>query len=327
MNFTKMQGAGNDFILVEASEINPDWPQMAVAMCDRHFGIGADGLLVLLSSHLADFQMHIFNPDGSEAEACGNGLRCLAKYVIDKGLLSRKIEGAKPLQNLSLPLMIRRYSYHGEGDKEGEVDKEFLGKGLADTETQEILIETVAGIRKVKIYRAKGKPTKIQVGMGKPKLGAKDIPVVIEPGLVDIKPMLSYSITIGSKELLLNFVSMGNPHAIYFWQHPVSDFPLSQLGPEIEQHKIFPNRVNFEVANVISRQQIEARVWERGVGETLACGSGACAVAVAAQLLGYIDNKADIKLLGGTLEVEWDKVGEVLLGGPAEIVFTGEWSD
>jgi diaminopimelate epimerase len=255
---------------------------MAVAICDRHFGIGADGLLVLLPSHLADFQMHIFNPDGSEAEACGNGLRCLAKYVVDMG--------------------------------------------LANTGAQEILVETVAGMRKVQIYRARGKLTKIQAGMGKPKLGAKDIPVVIEPGLVDIKPMLSYSITIGSKELLLNFVSMGNPHAIYFGQHPVSDFPLFQLGPEIEQHKIFPNRVNFEVANVISRRQIEARVWERGVGETLACGTGACAVAVAAQLLGYIDNKVEIKLPGGILDVEWDRVGEVLLGGPTEIVFTGEWS-
>jgi len=264
--------------------------------------------------------MHIFNPDGSEAEACGNGLRCLAKYVVDKGLLSRKIEGASPLQNL-LPL-----SFEGEGDKGGEVDKESLDMGLANTGAQEILVETVAGIRKVRIYRARGKLTKIQAGMGKPKLGAKDIPVVIEPGLVDIKPMLSYSITIGSKELLLNFVSMGNPHAIYFGQHPVSDFPLSQLGPEIEQHKIFPNRVNFEVANVISRRQIEARVWERGVGETLACGSGACAVAVAAQLLGYIDNKVEIKLPGGILDVEWDRVGEVLLGGPTEIVFTGEWS-
>ncbi len=309
MNFTKVQGAGNDFILVEASEVNLDWSQMAVAMCDRHFGIGADGLLVLLSSHLADFQMRIFNPDGSEAEACGNGLRCLAEYVIDMGLADTgaqeilvetvagirkvklhyegKFEGAKPLRNLDLPL-----SFKGERDKGGEV-------------------------------------VRIQLGMGKPKFGAKDIPVVIEPkeeNLVDIKPMLSYSITVGGKELLLNFVSMGNPHAVYFWQHPVFDFPLPQLGPEVEQHKMFPNRVNFEVANVISRRQIEARVWERGVGETLACGSGACAVAVAAQLLGYIDNKVDIKLPGGTLEVEWDKVGEVLLGGPAEIVFTGEWS-
>ncbi len=337
MKFTKLQGAGNDFILVEASELNRDWSQMAVAMCDRHLGIGADGLLVLWPSHLADFQMHIFNPDGSEAEACGNGLRCLAKYVVDKGLLSRKIEEAKPLENLDLYI-----TFKGERDKKGEVDrvrksngvdKEFLGKGLADTETQEISVETVAGIRKVKLhYEGKfegGEVVRIQVGMGQPKFGAKDIPVVIEPkeeNLVDIKSMLSYSITIGGRELLLNFVSMGNPHAIYFWQYPVSDFPLSQLGPEVEQHKMFPNRVNFEVANVISRQQIEARVWERGVGETLACGTGACAVAVAAQLLGYIDNKVGVKLPGGILDVEWDRVGEVSLGGPAEIVFTGEWS-
>ena len=285
MNFTKVQGAGNDFILVEASEINPDWAQMAVAMCDRHFGIGADGLLVLLPSSLADFQMHIFNADGSEAEACGNGLRCLVRYVVDMG--------------------------------------------LANTGAQEISVETVAGIRKARIHRAMGKLTKIQVGMGEPKFEAKDIPVVIgtkEGNLVDIKSVLSHHVSIVGRELLLNFVSMGNPHAIYFGQHPVSNFPLSQLGPEIERHKIFPERVNFEVARIISRKQIEARVWERGVGETLACGSGACAVAVAAQMLGYIDNKVDIKLPGGTLEVEWDKTGEVLLGGPAEIVFTGEWS-
>lgn len=285
MNFTKLQGAGNDFILVETSDMQRDWSQVAITMCDRHFGIGADGLLVLLPSHSADFQMHIFNADGSEAEACGNGLRCLVKYIIDTGLVN--------------------------------------------TGAQEILVETVAGIRKTRIYRAMGELTKIQVGMGKPKFDAKDIPVVIGPkeeNLVDITSMPNHHVSVGGRELLLNFVSMGNPHAIYFWQHHVSDFPLSQLGPEVEQHKMFPNRVNFEVVKVISRRQIEVRVWERGVGETLACGTGACAVAVAAQLLGYTDDKVDVKLPGGTLEVEWDKVGEVLLGGPAEIVFTGEWS-
>jgi len=304
MNFTKMHGAGNDFILVETSDVNRNWSQMVLAMCDRHFGIGADGLLLLLPSDVADFRMREFNPDGSEAKACGNGLRCLAKYVIDKGLLSRKFEGSK-------------------------VNKESLDKGLANIESQEILIETIAGIRRVKPYQAGGRLATIQVGMGKPGLGAKDIPVVIEPddrGLVDIKPLLTYSITIQGRELLLNFVSMGNPHAVYFGQHPVSEFPLSQLGPQIELHKLFPDRVNFEVARVISRRQIEARVWERGVGETLACGSGACAVAVAAQLHGYIDSKVDIKLPGGILGVEWDRVGEVLLNGPAETVFTGQWS-
>ena len=284
MNFTKLQAAGNDFILVETSQMQRDWSPLAIAMCDRHFGIGADGLLLLLPSDDADFRMRVFNPDGFEAEACGNGLRCLAEYVVDKGLLSRELEAGG-----------------------------------------EILVETMAGTRRIKLGKARGKLIKVQVGMGTPKFGAKDIPVVIGQGAVDIKSMLSYRITIAGKELLLNLVSMGNPHAVYFWQRPVSDFPLSRLGPEVEQHKIFPHRTNFEVANVISRQQIEARVWERGVGETLACGSGAGAVAVAAQRHGYIDNKVDIKLPGGILGVEWDGVGEVFLSAPAEIVFTGEW--
>jgi len=290
MNFTKLQGAGNDFILVETKDIKRDWPQMARAMCDRHFGIGADGLLLLLPSDIADFRMRMFNPDGFEAEACGNGLRCLAKYIVDRGLQAGKLEKTLPLQN-------------------------------------QILIETIAGIRMVKLNKI-GESTKIQVGMGTQKFEASDIPVVIEQdkeGLVDIKPMLSYLVVIDAKELRLNFVSMGNPHAVYFWQQPVSDFSLSQIGTKVEHLAIFPNRANFEVANVVSRQQIEARVWERGAGETLACGSGACAVAVAAQLYGYIDNEVDIKLPGGILQVEWDKAGEVFLSGPAEIVFTGDW--
>ena len=286
MKFTKLQAAGNDFILVETGDMQRNWSQEAMAVCDRHFGVGADGLLLLLPSDMADFRMRIFNPDGSEAEACGNGLMCLAKYVVNMG--------------------------------------------LADIEAQGILVETIAGIRKAKIYKARGKLTKIWVSMGTPKLGAKDIPVAIEEGdrgLVDIKTILGYTVTVEDRKLLLNFVSVGNPHAVYFCQDPVSDFPLSQIGSKVEQLSIFPNRINFEVANVVNRQRIEARVWERGVGETLACGSGACAVAVAAQLRGYIDSKVDIKLPGGILAVEWDRVGEIFLGGPAEIVFTGEWPE
>ena len=164
--------------------------------------------------------------------------------------------------------------------------------------------------------------------MGRPHFRADEIPVTIKPDaekVVDIISMLSCPVTVSDRELRLHFVSMGNPHAVYFWQHPVADFPLSCLGPEIEQHKIFPKRVNFEVARVISQGEIEVRVWERGVGETLACGTGACAVAVAAQKLGYAEKKVAMKLAGGNLDVEWDGVGEVLLGGPAEIAFTGVW--
>jgi len=291
MNFTKLQGAGNDFTLIETNDIKRDWSQTARVICDRHFGIGADGLLLLLPSDTADFRMRMFNPDGSEAEACGNGIRCLAKYIVEKGLLSRK-RGASSSQN-------------------------------------QISVETIAGIRIVRLYKI-GESTKIQIGMGTPKFEASEIPVAIKQGegdIVDIKPMISYPVVIEGKELLLNLVSMGNPHAVCFWQHPVADFPLSQVGPKVEHLAIFPNRVNFEVANVVNRQRIEARVWERGAGETLACGTGACAIAVAAQLCGHIGSEVDIKLPGGMLQAEWDRAGEVLLSGPAEIVFTGEWKN
>ncbi|MCK4368225.1 MAG: diaminopimelate epimerase [Dehalococcoidales bacterium] len=286
MNFTKVQGAGNDFILVEADKAQRDWSQVAIAMCDRHFGVGSDGLLLMLPSNNADFQMRVFNPDGSEAEACGNGLRCLVKYA--------------------------------------------LHKGLADSKTKEISVATISGVRKARLHTAGGKVTTIQVGMGEPKFGARDIPVAIGRGgniSSPLKPIMDYPIKVDDRELPLSFVSMGNPHAVYFWQHPVSDFPLSQLGPRVEQHRLFPNRVNFEVARVVSRKQIEARVWERGVGETLACGSGACAIAVLARLHDYINSKVDIKLQGGMLGVEWNGAGEVFLSGPAEIVFSGEWPD
>jgi len=285
MNFTKMQGAGNDFLLVETSDMQRDWSPVARAMCDRHFGIGGDGLLLVLPSDKADFRMRVFNPDGSEADACGNGLRCLVRYVVDRG--------------------------------------------LANSGAREILVETVSGIRRARLSKT-NKVTKIQVNMGIPRIGAEDIPVVTQQsgkGTVDIKSRLSYTANIGDRELPLNLVSMGNLHAVYFSQKPVADFPLTQLGPKVERHKTFPDRVNFEVARVMSRKQIEVRVWERGVGETLACGSGACAVAVAAQLRGYIENKVDIKLPGGILQVEWNGTDEVLLSGPTEKVFSGEWPD
>ncbi len=285
MNFTKVQGAGNDFVLVEADEAQRDWSQLAIAICNRHFGVGADGLLLVSPSEVADFKMRVFDSDGSEARACGNGLRCLAKYALEKGLIRAA--------------------------------------------THQMLVETISGIRKVELHGIGSQVASIKVSMGEPKFRASDIPVVIEQGkdLVDINSMLSYPVIVEDADLLLNLVSMGNPHAVYFWQRPVSDFPLSRLGPKVEHLSIFPDRVNFEVARVVSRNEIETRVWERGVGETLACGSGACAITVAAQLYGYIDNKVDIKLPGGILGVEWDGAGEVFLSGPAEIVFNGVWSD
>ncbi|MFH0768124.1 MAG: diaminopimelate epimerase [Chloroflexota bacterium] len=282
MKFVKMQGTGNDFVVIESNVVTRDWSQTAVAMCDRHFGIGADGLLIVSKSNVADFRMRLFNADGSEGQTCGNGLRCVARYCVEKGL----------------------------------------------TDASEISVETLAGVSKLRLYKTSGRLTKVRVGMGKPKFRAGDVPVVIEdkrwnkPG-----PILDYPVTVKGNKLSLSFVSMGTPHAVHFIPGPVADFPLSQIGPMVERLDILPDRVNFEIARVMPKQ-IEVRVWERGVGETLACGSGACAVAVVARLHRYIDsNKINIKLPGGMLKIEWDGDGEVFLNGPAETVFTGEWPD
>jgi diaminopimelate epimerase len=286
MNFTKLHGAGNDFILIETDDTQRNWSKLAITMCDRHFGIGGDGLILVMPSGKADARMREFNPDGSEAEACGNGIRCLARFVYEQGLVG--------------------------------------------PEAEQISVETLAGIRKLRLIKKGNKLMSIQAAMGKPAFGAGDIPVLLEPGgkkIVYIKSMLSYPVTVDGTDLLLNFASMGNPHAVFFQQSPVADFPLTQLGPKVEHLSIFPRRTNFEVARIINRHQIEVRVWERGAGETLACGSGACAVAVAAQLYGYADKKVDIKLPGGTLQIEWDGTGEVSMSGPAETVFTGDWPE
>jgi diaminopimelate epimerase len=286
MDFTKMQGAANDFIVIDARNMKRDWTGLAIAMCDRHLGVGADSLILLQSSDRADFCMRTFDADGSEAETCGNGIRCLARYVLEEGLVS--------------------------------------------PEADEITIETVATINRVKFEKSGGRITKFWANMGKPQLAADKIPVSLKAGkggVVDINNMLSYKVTVKGADLTLNLVSMGNPHAVYFCPGPVSEFPLSSIGPLVERLPIFPNRVNFEVARVLSNRHLEARVWERGVGETLACGSGACAITVASKLLGYTGTKVDIELPGGTLNAEWNGDGEVVLGGPAAIVFEGKWPD
>jgi len=287
MKFSKLQATGNDFILVDTltGPREGDWGGLARAMCDRHFGIGADGLILVQDSTIADLKMRILNSDGSEAEVSGNGLRCFAKYSIEKGLTG-KMSSQAELSNLYLA------------------------------------IETLAGVRKVKAYISGNKVNRVKVDMGLPQFQPEQIPVKIK---VDIIPILDYALVINGKELTLSLVSMGNPHAVSFLSQPIADFPLAEIGPKVERHPIFPQRTNFEIASVSSRGEIEARVWERGVGETLACGSGACAIAVAAQLLDYVEPQVDIILEGGTLTVSWDRVGEVLLTGPVEEVFTGEW--
>ncbi len=288
MKFTKLQGAGNDFVLMETSDTGRDWSRLALAMCHRRFGIGSDGLLLLMPSDKADFRMRMFNPDGSEAEVCGNGLRCLVRYILDRGLIK--------------------------------------GKKASD-----LSIETKAGVRKAQVVPEAGRDKEIRVSLGVPRFAPAEIPVSVEKGrggvILDIKSMMAYTIMVDGHELSLNLVSMGNPHAVCFVSQPVADFPLESLGPRVEHHKVFPQRTNFEVVQVLNNCEIAARVWERGAGETLACGSGAAAIAVASQLRGFVGKKVTIRLPGGTLNVEWDGTGEVWLGGPAEAVFTGEWPD
>jgi diaminopimelate epimerase len=284
MKFAKLQATGNDFVLLDARSMKGNWQKLAQAMCHRHLGVGADGLILVRSSNTADLKMQMFNPDGSEAEVCGNGLRCFAKYVIDRQIAPGSC----------------------------------------------LTVETLAGIRTIEASKFQGKVNRAKVNMGMPRFRAEDIPVLIEKqqksrGEVDIMSILDYPLTIDKKKLTLSFVSMGNPHAISFLSHPVADFPLSVIGPKIENHPMFPERVNFEIARVLTRDKIEARVWERGAGETLSCGSGACAIAVVARLKGYTENKVDIMLTGGNLTINWDGVGEVYLSGPVEEVFTGEW--
>ena len=278
MDFIKLQATGNDFVLIDARRMKRDWSALAKALCPRNFGVGADGLLLILPSKVADFYMRMFNPDGSEAEACGNGLRCAARYAMESGLAS----GA------------------------------------------EIGIETPTGIKRL---RTTGKKS-IQVAMGKPILAPSAIPVIVErKGTRDTAPVIDYPLAIGKMKLKVTCVSVGNPHAVCFLDQPVADFPLAEVGTKVEQHPMFPNRVNFEIVNVISRSKLRARVWERGAGETLSCGTGACAIAVAAKLKKLTDNPVDIILPGGTLTVDWDGRGEVLLSGPAEVVFEGKWKD
>jgi diaminopimelate epimerase len=285
MKFSKLQATGNDFILMDARTMGGEWSKLARAMCDRHFGIGADGLILVQDSTTADLKMRIFNSDGSEAEVSGNGLRCFARYAIEKGLSGK----------MSLQM---------------------------EQSNRSLTIDTLSGVRKVKAYMSGNKVNRIEVNMGLPQFQPEQIPVKVK---VDIIPILGYPLAINGKELTLALLSMGNPHAVSFLSQPTADFHLVEIGPKVERHPMFPHRTNFEVARVLSRGKIEARVWERGVGETLACGSGACAIAVAAQLLDHVELQVDIILKGGVLTVSWDRVGEVLLAGPVEEVFTGEW--
>ena len=279
MNFTKLHGAGNDFIVVDARESVHDWTKVAIALCDRHTGIGADGLLTVNTSDVAGLRMGLYNADGSEAEVSGNGIRCFAKYAVDRGLI--------------------------------------------DIEDGLVSIETLAGVIPARVHLEDGKVVSAQVSMGRPRFAPQEIPVALEaePPLTDV------ALELAGQTLVVTCLSMGNPHAVHLADSSIVDFPLEAIGPQVETHTLFPKRINFSVAHVTARHQIEARTWERGVGPTLACGSGSSAVMVAARLAGLVDDEVAIAVPGGVLDLAWDGEGDVSLSGPAVEVFEGEWPD
>lgn len=276
MKFTKMHGAGNDYVYVNGFEYDLDWKHISQTVSDRHKGIGADGLIVACpSSNNSDLKMRMFNADGSEGEMCGNGIRCLVGFARDESLIN--------------------------GD------------------LQVITVETMAGNLEVFPILENSRMIGAKVSMGSPILVPKNVPVQIGSD----EPTLDYSLDVDTHELSLGFVSMGNPHAIAFIEEDVDNFPLELIGPKIENHDIFPNKVNFEIVNALSPSELKVRVWERGSGITMACGTGACAVAVAARLKGITSDDVNLKLPGGDLKVRWDGVGEVELEGPIETVYKG----
>lgn len=274
LRFTKMHGAGNDYIYINGFTQKIENPsQLAIKLSDRHFGIGSDGLVLILPSETCDFRMQMFNSDGSEAEMCGNASRCVGKYVFDKGLTAKK----------------------------------------------EITLETKAGVKYITLLDGTDIARRVTVDMGEPILDPVLIPVNVEG-----EPVLDYPLIVDGAEWKVSCVSMGNPHAVIFTTG-IRKLDLPVIGPKFEKNPIFPRKTNTEFIEVVDRNTLNMRVWERGAGETLACGTGACASAVAAVLNGYCDRKIKIHLLGGDLDIEWNSDNNhVYMTGEAVTVFDGE---
>lgn len=277
LNFIKMHGAGNDYIYVDGMKYQiPDESAAAKKLSDRHFSIGGDGLIIIKKGTKADYEMVMYNADGSRGAMCGNGIRCVAKYLFDEGYTNN--------------------------------EKEFT-------------IESMGAIKHIKVNVIDGKAVSARVDMGKPILKASDIPVNFNG-----EKCVNQPVTFADREFNMTCVSMGNPHTVIFIDEHPSEFDLNKYGSIAEQDtSLFPDRVNAEFAKIIDRNNIEMRVYERGAGETLACGTGACATAVSAILNGYCDNKVTVHLLGGDLLIEWsgNENDSVIMTGPAEYAFTG----
>lgn len=275
VKFTKMHGLGNDYVYMDAiNQKIENRSELAKFVSDRHFGIGSDGLILICPSEKADFRMQMFNQDGSEAEMCGNGIRCVGKFVYDKGLTNKTT----------------------------------------------ITVETLAGIKTLVMTEKNGKIEAVRVDMGEPILEPKLIPVISEEN-----PVKNLQLKAEDKEFKFTCVSMGNPHAVAFIEEDVNDFDICKYGAKLEVNKAFPNKANIEFINVIDDKTLKMRVWERGAGETLACGTGACASAVAAMLNGYTSREVTVHLLGGDLKIEWSKAdNHVYMTGTATTVFEGK---
>jgi diaminopimelate epimerase len=275
MKFTKMHGCGNDYVYVNCFEEQVDDPgEVAKLVSDRHFGIGSDGLILIKPSEAADFEMAMYNADGSRGEMCGNGIRCVAKYVYDFGL----------------------------------------------TDKTSISVETLAGIKYLDLTVEDGKVSRVRVNMGAPILEAEQIPCDFS-----MSPVISQPLEAGGQTWPVTCVSMGNPHCVVFTDTDVRTLDLEKIGPEFEHHSRFPRRINTEFVNVIDDTHLRMRVWERGSGETLACGTGTCATVVAAVLNGLTKDEVSVELLGGELFIEWDRAANlVYMTGPATVVFSGE---
>ena len=275
LKFTKMHGLGNDYVYMDAINQNiENRAELAKFVSDRHLGIGSDGLILICPSEVADFKMQMFNSDGSEAEMCGNGIRCVGKFVYDKGLTNKTT----------------------------------------------ISIETLAGIKVLEMQEEQGKIKLVKVDMGEP---------ILEPERIPVKsneyPVKNLGLKAADKEFNFTCVSMGNPHAITFIKEDVNNFDICKYGKILECDEAFPNRANIEFVNILDEKTLKMRVWERGAGETLACGTGACGVAVAAILNNYTQRKVTVKLLGGDLEIDWNKEdNHVYMTGPATTVFEGQ---
>ena len=282
MKFTKMQGIGNDYVYVNCFEETVEDPSWAARfVSDRHFGIGSDGLILICPSEKADFEMRMYNADGSRGEMCGNGIRCVGKYVYDKGL----------------------------------------------TDKRSITVETLAGVKSLDLTVENGQVSEVTVDMGQPGILADRLPVILGKGEVPADPegrLIRQPIQVQGKTYYFTAVSMGNPHIVLYVDDPYA-IDLEAVGPSFENHSYFPERTNTEFVRVLDRNHVEIRVWERGAGETWACGTGACAVAVSSAMNGLTGREVTVKLRGGDLEINWDeKTDHVFMTGPAVTVFEGE---